>query len=447
MGDRIVSCSRGLVPVVLLAVGCVARLPGADEGESTGSTSDGSTSAEPSGSTSGEATTTGVDPSTTTASDDDSTTGVPEPPPPPGGLGPWGFGYVELPEIAADWIGFADLDGDGPVDVIARWTDDDGDFHLTTHRGLGDGSFVEVQDWYLPGNHGFLRAANFDGEPGPDVALFDGYGDDAFTLLRNDGRGQLTAPQSVQVGGFFGFGANPLRDDLDGDDDLFVPQGWGEGGTVAVAQGGGEFTLGAVVPSPACYFSSTAVADFDGDGLDEVVGVGSCNSVPEVLPFMVYRHVDGVLTEVQSIVADLGPTIEGCDLAVTDADGDGDLDVVTATLLGLYVLENEGDGVFADPPVVVPHTYPEYARYVIPIAIEDAPGSAFVLALRHWEMASSEPPALVVHDATWTSSASEVLDLQGRVAGSADVDGDGRPDVAVILGDGTGTLALWLSGG
>lgn len=442
MRNRTVSCSRGLVPVVLLGLGCVARSPGAEGGESSGSTSAGSTSAESSSSTSGEPATT-VDSSIPTGGDEVSTTGEPLPPPPPGGLGPWGFGYVELP-IQADWIGFADIDGDGHVDLLAHG---DGDFRLATHLGLGDGSFVADGEWQLPGDHGFVRAGNFDGEPGLDVALFDEYQDDAFTLLLNDGRGQLGAPQVEQVGGFFGFGAIPLRDDLDGDDDLFIPGGWGEGGGVAVAQGGGDFTQGATVDAPGCYFSNTAVADFDGDGLDEVIGTGSCNSTPEFLPLMVYRHVDGALTEDQSIVSDLGPLIEGCELALTDVDADGDLEVVTATELGLFVLENVGGGVLADPPVMVPHTYAGYAQRVIPLVLEDAPGRAYLLASRYHETVPSDPPALVVVDAAFASSTTEILELQGRVAGAADVNEDGEPDVAVILGGGTSPLALWLSGG
>ncbi len=442
MGDRTVSCSRGLVVAALLGLGCVARLPADEEGESSGSTG-----AEPSTSpsTSDAPAATGEGSTTVEGDDGSSSTGEPLPPPPPGGLGPWGYGYVELPEIVADWIDFADVDGDGHLDLLAHRNDDG--YRLVTHLGLGDGSFVEDGMWQLPGQHGFLRAGNFDGAPGLDVALFDEYSDDAFTLLLNDGSGRLGAPQVAQVGGFYGFGANPMRDDLDGDDDLFVPGGWGEGATVAVAQGGGAFVQGAAVDSPACYFSSTTVVDFDGDGLDEVIGTGSCNSVPEVLPLVVYRHVGGVLVADQTVVSDLGPVLEGCELAITDADADGDLDVVTATELGLFVLENEGDGVLADPPVMVPHTAEGYTRRVIPLVLEDTPGPAFLLASPFYSSVPSDPPALVVLDPAFTSSATEILELQGRVADAADVDEDGRPDVAVIHGeDDTGPLALWLSG-
>jgi hypothetical protein len=56
-------------------------------------------------------------------------------------------------------------------------------------------------------------------------------------------------------------------------------------------------------------------------------------------------------------------------------------------------------------------------------------------------------PALVVPDAAWASSTTHSLDLQGRVAGSADFDGDGLTDVAVLVGEDPAVLGLWLSGG
>lgn len=150
---------------------------------------------------------------------------------------------------------------------------------------------------------------------------------------------------------------------------------------------------------------------------------------------------------VGSITSDLAPLLEGCELALTDVDADGDLDVVTAAALGIFVLENVGGGVLADPPVMVPHTYPGYTQRVIPLELDDAPGRAYLLASPYYENVPSDPPALVVLDAAFTSSTTEMLELQGRVAGAADVDEDGKPDVAVILGGGTSPVALWLSGG
>ena len=42
------------------------------------------------------------------------------PPPPEGGLGPWGFGYVQHPDIVGSWVGFGDFDGDGLVDAFVK---------------------------------------------------------------------------------------------------------------------------------------------------------------------------------------------------------------------------------------------------------------------------------------------------------------------------------------
>lgn len=385
-----------------------------------------------------------------TATDEDiagdgSTTSEPDPPPAEG-LGPWGFGYVELPEIEADWVTFGDFDADGNVDLFARRADP-GEFRVATvtvYSGDGSGSFVEVASRVVSWSFGFMKAGDYDGDGDLDAALFDDYSDESFGLMQGDGTGTLGALTSVELEGFFGFGATPMRDDLDADDDLFIPLGHSQGGFVAVADGAGSFSPGATVPQPACYFSGTVATDFDGDGLDEVVATGSCNAIPGGLPLVVYRHVGGVLTAVQSIQADLGPVIEGGDVALVDVDEDGDLDVVTATTLGLYVLENQGDGVLADPPQVMPHAYEGYARRVIPLHLDGGDQRAVVLAEPD---VRSLLPALVVPDAAWATATTHMLDLQGRVAGSADVDGDGLTDVAVLVGDPPGALGLWLSGG
>jgi hypothetical protein len=448
MGRRIISCAEGLGLLVSLLVGCVERVPVAGEDEGSTAVAVASTS------TSGDPGTTAVEPSTTepsTTTDGgatDESTGADDPhPPPPGGLGPWGFGYIELPEIKADWVDFADIDGDGGVDLFARWIESDANIVFTHYRGQGDGTFVEVQAWDVGWDSDMMRAGEFDGQLGLDVALFDGSGSDGFALFRNDGGGELGNPTAVGIEGFFEFGVAPMHDDLDDDHDLFVPLGWGEGGTVAVADGAGGFSLGANVAAPACYFSNVAVADLDGDGLDEVMGTGSCNSVPEVLPFMVYRHVAGVLTMDQSITSDLGPLLEGCDLALVDVDDDGDLDVVTGTMMGLFALVNEGGGVFADPPWLVPHAFSGYTQQVIPLVLEPALERGFLLVERWYDSVATEPPALVVPDVAWASASTDELELQGHVTAAADVDGDGRNDVAVIVGGETGTLGIWLSGG
>ncbi|MEM7157323.1 MAG: VCBS repeat-containing protein [Myxococcota bacterium] len=373
----------------------------------------------------------------TDTTDDGADTSSGGPQVPDDGLGPWGFAFVDVPTVSGYWVEFGDFNGDGWLDLVAGGPDP-----IEVHTGSGTGSFAMVAQAGVTGTD-YGRLGDFDGDGDLDVAAFDSSAGDGFDVLLNDGRGSMTA-SFAQASGFYGFPAAALHLDDDGAHDLFVPLGHSQGAFLTWSQGDGTFDQGPTVEGPACYFSGLGVGDFDGDGLDDVAGTGSCNSIPEFLPLAIYRHVDGVFEIAQGIGADLGPVIELGDVRVYDVDHDGDLDVLTPTHLGVYVIENLGDGVFADPPIVVPHTHDEYGRILVPIELGPDANPAFVI---DQETFGDPLAALVVSEPGWGSSTTEIIDLYGRVAGTADIDGDGARDVAVWIGETDPTLGLWLSGG
>ena len=216
---------------------------------------------------------------------------------------------------------------------------------------------------------------------------------------------------------------------------------------MAYSQGDGTFAMGPDVMAPSCFFSELGVGDFDGDGLDDVAGTGGCNSPPDFLPLIIYRHLEAGFGHAQGIRAELGPAMEGGDVRVRDIDHDGDLDIMTLTHLGVYVVHNLGDGTFADPPLVVPHTYDEFIQTLIPLELAPDGAPAFLVDSERYDNSLS---ALVLPAPDLATSTTEVVDLYGRIVGTADLDGDDAPDVAVLVGDptvATGTLGVWLSGG
>ena len=431
----------GFFPAALaLSVGACADRTDAEDPEPTTETEGASTGSDPVTDPGPAPGTTGG-PSTTGVVDDGADSSSGEPERPDDGLWPHGFTFVEVPGVQANWIEFGDFNGDGIQDVLASGPDG-----TTVHVGDGLGAFEEVSQTATTGYH-FARVGDFDGDGDLDAAAFDDYSRDVFRLIENDdGLGTMSL-HVVSLGGFFGFGVAPLHLDDDQAHDLFVPQGHSLGGMLAYSNGDRTFTEGPMVMGAGCYFSNVGVGDFDGDGLDDVAGTGSCNSVPDFLPLVIYRHLEEGFGPAQAIHADLGGVIEGGQVRVVDIDHDGDLDVVTLGELGVYVVHNLGGGVFEDPPARVPHTWDEYAQTVVPIELGPDAAPAFVLDSRFDDISIA---ALVVPEADLSSSTTELIDIYGRIAGTADVNGDGAPDVAVLMGGDEGeaaTLGVWLSGG
>lgn len=424
---------------------------GIDGGSEVSVTTDlGSSTESPAGTTStGLGSSETADP-TSESSDGSSTTGseVPE-----GGLGPQGFGYVELSEIEGRTFAFDDFDGDGTTDILVQRRQA-GEWNLRTFSGQGDGTFVPMVEQSLDGWEWELQTADFNGDGSVDVAAFDGYHGNSFQLALGDGEGGFAESEEMPFEGFFGFGVIPFRYDADAPVDLFVPGGHSEGELVVRGLSEGGFEEATPVEGISCYISDTVAADLDADGLDEVMATGSCNAVPPGMGMVVYSQGPEGFVRGEALFADDGPVIEGGDLVAVDVDGDGHLDVLTPTLQGLYVLLGDGDGSLGQPERW-PH--PEglgngFGRRLVSLvsagdelvfieALEEAEGEALLLAP---DLAAPNP---LEADLVLTE-----LQVQGRVLRAEDFDGDALPDLVVMIGETNegvyrGHLGIWLSGG
>lgn len=215
--------------------------------------------------------------------------------------------------------------------------------------------------------------------------------------------------------------------------------------------GNGDGTFRAPVKTPVTASGSIAVADLDGDGNVDVVLNGQTKMLE------IYRgNSDGSFTLRSSKKP--ANILAGSPLVLTDLNGDGKLDLISATYVQgefatpLVTFRGNGDGTFADG-ITQPGPY---IQSMNDIAIGDFNGDGKTDVLE----SSYESQRLATGNGDGSFNAPVfVAGNSGRVAGAGDFNGDGKLDfvsmdiidgfATVRLGNGNGTFtvgATYISG-
>jgi hypothetical protein len=249
---------------------------------------------------------------------------------------------------------FADLDGDGDMDLISTGSGQfsDGTIHsaLTTlYFNDGSGNFAAVN------NHGIenirvskIALADIDSDDDLDLMISGSTngGTPLTKLYTNDGNGNFTEVVSTlfdSLGrGYFNFG------DIDGDTDQDIVFSAGENFTNVVAfinDGSGDFSLSSNI-GVTNIGGVLELFDADGDNDLDILIMGLNQSGEDVT--RLYRN-DGSGDFSNVTNAGFNPFSLG-DIAVGDTDGDGDRDVLMAGIRGSNVetefYTGNGDGTF-----------------------------------------------------------------------------------------------------
>ena len=290
-----------------------------------------------------------------------------------GGSNP--FIHVEAPDdpvVAYHTQALADLDGDGAPDMVIG--NHQGDFHYFENTGTDGNPEFSLRTG--ESNPLDSLVANFDSTPvfadldgDGDLDLVNGHNDGTVSYIENTGT--VTSPDFVQRSGAdnpfdgidTGDNSTPALADLDGDGDLDLIAGNRDGGLTWFENTGTAsapaFTQRTGTDNPLDGISMNAnsapeLADLDDDGDFDLVLWGWYGAIDY------YENTGTAANPVFEARSDAGDPLGGINFAnlgkpsLADLDGDGDLDLVVRDSRGTDFQYLKNDGTAAAPEFIRP---------------------------------------------------------------------------------------------
>jgi hypothetical protein len=348
-------------------------------------------------------------------------------------------------------VAVGDFNGDGRLDVAVA-----GGSAVSILLGNGDGTFQDAQSYAAGFGPQSVAVGDFNRDGHPDLAVANGGGDPipvgTVSILLGKGNGAFQAAQSYVVGSYpFSVAVGDFNGD--GIPDLAIAsQGTVVNtGTVSVLLGNGDgtFRLAGTFDAGSGP-NSIAVADFNGDGRQDIVTTNFYESVVRGVVNIIESDVrvflgngDGTFQAAEVFTVGLGPV----SVAVGDFDGDGILDLALANGGGylqpgstVSILLGNGDGTFKDA-----HNYDAgpSPRFVA-VGDFNRDGIADLVVAN---ISSNSVSVLLGNgDGTFAAPQSYAVGSNPDSVAVGDFNGDGILDLAVANG-GSATVSILLGNG
>ncbi|EDP71716.1 hypothetical protein FBALC1_04492 [Flavobacteriales bacterium ALC-1] len=347
---------------------------------------------------------------------------------------PLGENTISLATDGAISVTIADLDDDGDLDILSASSLDD---RIAWYANDGTGKFGVQQTITTSADYAHrVTTADLDGDGDIDVISASSV-DDRIAWYENDGLGNFGPQQTITTAANLAY--NVIASDLDQDGDMDVISASAFDGLIAWYENDGLGNFGALqtITTAAPGARSVYIADLDNDGDIDVLSASSDDDR------VAWYENDGSgnfgAQQTITTLADRAFSVKAADL-----DGDGDMDVIaacsstsTARDWRITWYENLGSGTFGPQQTISINVFQARSVYTADL---DGDGDLDVLS------ASSRDDRIAWYenDGSGSFGAQQTVTTNADGAWSivaADLDGDG--DMDLISGDYNGDRVAW----